>query len=97
MYNKNNVIMRQEIYFDEMVLGNAVWDIDVSEYHDPIAWCGTPWVEEVEKRSMDLFNGMYKDLDEKSIQITKIKEKLNCEKENYDLGFGGDGFDREEY
>jgi len=86
--------MKQEIYFDEMVLGNAVWDDDVPEYNNPIAWCGTPMCMEWEKRSMDLFQGMFKDLDEKSIQIAKIKEELNSEKENYDLGFGGDGWDR---
>ena len=86
--------MKQEILFDEMVLGNAVWDDDVPEYHNPKAWCGTPMMEEWEKRSTDLFQGMFKDLDQKAIQITKIKEELNVERENYDLGFGGDGWDR---
>ena len=87
-------MMSEEIYYDEMVLGNAVWDDDVREYHDPRAWCGTPAAMDFEKRSTDLFQGMFKDLDEKSILIKELKEELNCGKEAYDLSFGGDGWDR---
>lgn len=87
--------MKQEILFDEMVLGNAVWDDNVLEKPNPAAWCGTPMAEEIEKRAIDLSKGMFRDLDNKSILIDQIKlDMRELPKEEYDLSFGGDGFDR---
>ena len=90
--------MKQEIYFDEMVLGSAVWDNDVLEKSNPKAWCGTPMIIAWEERRDDLMNGMWKDEDEKMKLIEKIKiEMRELPEEEYYLSRGGDGFDREEY
>lgn len=73
-HNGSSCENSQDILFNEIVLGDAVWDEDMETRNK--GWCATPWLEE-RLRLADITIKLADHYDKKERDIVYIKRTIN--------------------